>query len=597
MLCPLLSRHQSDPATGKGEWIHQECLGAQCKFYNVPEADCQFLLSSRSGSVTLPTAVTGEDLEASAALGATAGREIAARLETALREALERLEIAQREVVERINSAQKDGMKRLQSAGDEAEARLRRVEDSLTRMKERQGEIAAALERLEQQPGPGKEMERVLEAVRGLGERQSKATESLERLEKAAAEEEQGSEKGESERRRLDERLQALEEGEKEALHTLQAMREAVTSLPSRHGALAERLESNLEEVLKAQTEAVGSRLAEELKAAGSEQARQVQALGEDALRNHGRLSQELKKIEHVQEEALSGLRPQIETLSAAAADSKQALQAVSGALGEVRSAIEREPAEFQALGKQVKDLHLFTRDALDAARQRAEGLWSQVETVGRSIGQLALIVKGLQGEVERANNALGAVRTENKSLLLAFHEQKTAQQEEQRHRNTEQARELNNKGVALFHRGSIEAAIEAFIRAVELRPEYAEAYNNLGLAYSRRGQSEEAVRYFQKALEIDPQMGEVYNNLGFLFHTSARYDRAVEMFTRSLQTGADQSIAYTNLGNTFYKMRQNDKAIAAWKKALEIDPLNESARRGMAMFQQEPAGPAAAKA
>jgi Tfp pilus assembly protein PilF len=64
-------------------------------------------------------------------------------------------------------------------------------------------------------------------------------------------------------------------------------------------------------------------------------------------------------------------------------------------------------------------------------------------------------------------------------------------------------------------------------------------------------------------------------------------------MFSRSLQAGADQSIAYTNLGNTFYKMKQNEKAVAAWKKALEIDPLSEGARRGLAMFQQEPVGAA----
>lgn len=611
MLCPLLSRHQIDPATGKGEWTHQECLGAQCKFYNVPEADCQFLITSRNGNVALPTAVTGENLSASAALGVTAGREVAARVDATLKEAveslqgarretaerlgaeqseaLERLESAQETTLKRLESAQSTALKRLESAAHDGDARLQRLEEAVASLRQGQGEALSALARVEQRPGPEKELGALSEAIeriekrpgpeaevarlageiqalgQALGERQGRALEALERAEQRAGEEREERRQAERAREKTEERLQGLEGAQQEALHTLQAMRDSVTALPSRQEALGERLQVGFEEALRAQTEALGARLAEELKAAAVEQARQIESLGEGAVRNNGRLLQELKK-------------------------SEQAFEKVSAALAEVRAAVERSPAEFQGLGKQVRDLHQFTHDALDASRQRAEGSWSQVETVGRSIGQLALIVKGLQGEVERANGAIGAARAENKSLLLAFHEQKLAQQEEQRRRHQEQARELNNKGVALFHRGSLEAAAEAFIRAVELKPDYAEAYNNLGLAYSRRGQSEEAVRYFQKALEIDPQMGEVYNNLGFLFHTGARYDRAVEMFTRSLQTGADQSIAYTNLGNTFYKMKQNEKAVVAWKKALEIDPLNESARRGLSMFQQEPA-------
>ena len=92
----------------------------------------------------------------------------------------------------------------------------------------------------------------------------------------------------------------------------------------------------------------------------------------------------------------------------------------------------------------------------------------------------------------------------------------------------------------------------------------------------------------FQKAIEIDPGMGEVYNNLGFLYHTTLKYDQALEMFNQALQAGSDSAVAYTNLGNTFYKMSRHEQAVQAWKRALELDPLNENARRCLRMYQQE---------
>ena len=145
-----------------------------------------------------------------------------------------------------------------------------------------------------------------------------------------------------------------------------------------------------------------------------------------------------------------------------------------------------------------------------------------------------------------------------------------------------------NNRGVALYYRGALAAARDAFLRAVELVPGYAEALNNLGLAESRLGREAEAIEAFRQALVADPRMGEAYNNLGFLYHTSSQFDRAAQMFGLAIENSGDSSIAYTNLGNTFYAMQQAEQAVEAWKRAVDLDPMNESARRGLRMFQEE---------
>ena len=92
----------------------------------------------------------------------------------------------------------------------------------------------------------------------------------------------------------------------------------------------------------------------------------------------------------------------------------------------------------------------------------------------------------------------------------------------------------------------------------------------------------------YSLTIEVDPKMGEVYNNLGFLYHTTLQYERALEMFNQAIQTTSDSAVAYTNIGNTCYKMEKHEQAVNAWKRALELDPLNENARRSLRMYQQE---------
>ncbi|MEE9217825.1 MAG: tetratricopeptide repeat protein [Acidobacteriota bacterium] len=621
VLCPLLSRQQLDPDTGKSEWTHLECLGAQCMFYNVPEANCQFLLTSRNGQVNLPAVADG----ALSLLEAGQDGPGTSPVAQALAPLLEPLQEGFKKLKERFDSRTKEAEKRLRrlekvserlgplcdavegllkcSPVDALEEKLDKLRAQLDGLLESRGDEASlstlreALERMEASAQHGDSsamLAQISSRLEAMVERQTQLVECLQQSKALDAEaREEGAAASTT---ALEERLREFDRSQQEILRTLQAFRDTVSALPSRHEEIVERISSTIEEALQGQTDTVGGRLADELKAFAKEQAERLDTLAEDAVRNHGHTLQAMKKAHEEQKSSIAAMAPRLEQVEGAAQSSRQELERLCGGVADLRARLENGPEALKGLESQLQDLQSASRAAGDSARQSVDKISSQVETVGRSLGQMALVIKALQGEVERANSNLAAVRTENKSLVLAFHEQKTANQEEQKRRKTEQARELNNKGVALFHRGSLEAAIEAFIRSVELKPDFAEAYNNLGLAYSKRRQSDESVRYFQKALEIDPQMGEVYNNLGFLFHTSARYDRAVEMFNHSLQAGADQAIAYTNLGNTYYQMKQNDKAVAAWGKALEIDPLNETAKRGLSMFHQEAPAPASGR-
>ena len=200
-------------------------------------------------------------------------------------------------------------------------------------------------------------------------------------------------------------------------------------------------------------------------------------------------------------------------------------------------------------------------------------------------ISQLMTLVKG---QAEKTHAALRTINEGNRAVIQAVETQLKRDQADLSRRSREEAQECNNRGVALYYRSAYEAAQAAFRQAIHLLPDYAEAHNNLGLVLSKLGQEAEAVQVFQEALRLDPAMGEVYNNLGFLYHTTSHFDRAVEMFGQAIQNSSDSAVAYANLGNSLYKMKQPEKAVEAWRRALELDPMNEPARRSLRMFQQD---------
>jgi len=215
----------------------------------------------------------------------------------------------------------------------------------------------------------------------------------------------------------------------------------------------------------------------------------------------------------------------------------------------------------------------------------------TQQQAAGRLLEEMSLLAaRGQKSEATLGALADRLQRSEEhaRGVLESLETQRHRDQADLDARRRDEAVLTNNRGVALYYRGAFEAARDAFLKALELLPDYAEAHNNLGLVYSRLGEGEKAVESFRRALTADPKMGEAYNNLGFLYHTTAQFDRAAQMFGLAIENAGETSIAYANLGNTFYAMKQADKAVEAWTRAVDLDPMNESARRGLRMFEQD---------
>lgn len=74
----------------------------------------------------------------------------------------------------------------------------------------------------------------------------------------------------------------------------------------------------------------------------------------------------------------------------------------------------------------------------------------------------------------------------------------------------------FSNHGNILKDLGKFPEAIEAYRRAIKLRPDFAIAHNNLGNALKNQGQILEAIESYETALRIIPNFIQAYDNLLF---------------------------------------------------------------------------------
>ena len=60
--------------------------------------------------------------------------------------------------------------------------------------------------------------------------------------------------------------------------------------------------------------------------------------------------------------------------------------------------------------------------------------------------------------------------------------------------------------------------AQKEFLKALKLKPDYAEAYNNLALVYFNKGMYNKALEVFDHALKLMPENAEVYFNMALVY-------------------------------------------------------------------------------
>ena len=87
------------------------------------------------------------------------------------------------------------------------------------------------------------------------------------------------------------------------------------------------------------------------------------------------------------------------------------------------------------------------------------------------------------------------------------------------------------NRGVALYDKGDLDAAIAEYREALHLKPDYADAHLNLGIALKAKGGLDGAIAAYRQALDLQPNEPKAHYNLGIALAARGNKDEAAREF------------------------------------------------------------------
>jgi tetratricopeptide (TPR) repeat protein len=146
-------------------------------------------------------------------------------------------------------------------------------------------------------------------------------------------------------------------------------------------------------------------------------------------------------------------------------------------------------------------------------------------------------------------------------------------------------------KGLDLEESGApVDAAVDAYRKALELNPVAAGALVNLGTICYRQRKFAEAERYYRDAVAADPDYPLAQFNLGNLYDEQGRAGEAFAHYRRALQLSPGYADAHFNIALLCERTGDALKAVHHWKTYLKLDHSGqwaEIARRQLARLRE----------
>ena len=132
---------------------------------------------------------------------------------------------------------------------------------------------------------------------------------------------------------------------------------------------------------------------------------------------------------------------------------------------------------------------------------------------------------------------------------------------------------ELFARGIALEENPSTQsAALECYLRVVELDPAHAAAHINVGTLYYNRQEYPNAEQHYRAAIEIDPRYALAYFDLGNVLDETGRVAEAIQTYKAALQLAPTYADAHYNIALAYEKMREPRKALKHWQAYVKLD-------------------------
>jgi tetratricopeptide (TPR) repeat protein len=145
------------------------------------------------------------------------------------------------------------------------------------------------------------------------------------------------------------------------------------------------------------------------------------------------------------------------------------------------------------------------------------------------------------------------------------------------------------NRGVELHSSGFLNQAIAEYRAAIEADDRMEEAWSNLGGIYAAQKSYTKAIEAFQKALILKPDRPTTLNGFGTVLYAKGKIEDAKEKWLQATQVDPKFASAYYNMGTALEYEKKTSEAIRSFVKAIEVNPAMADAfyRVGTIFFKE----------
>ncbi|MGC9054149.1 MAG: tetratricopeptide repeat protein, partial [Candidatus Hydrogenedens sp.] len=119
-------------------------------------------------------------------------------------------------------------------------------------------------------------------------------------------------------------------------------------------------------------------------------------------------------------------------------------------------------------------------------------------------------------------------------------------------------------------------SAVDTCKHVIQLDPGYAQAYSYLGMSYKELQEWDLAIEAFTKAVELKPeQYPWNWINIADIHINRGQYESAISALEKAFQLLPNDSFAHTCMGRAYLGLGNHEKAIEYFQKAIELDPTD----------------------
>jgi len=143
---------------------------------------------------------------------------------------------------------------------------------------------------------------------------------------------------------------------------------------------------------------------------------------------------------------------------------------------------------------------------------------------------------------------------------------------------HAEDAMTWYSRGEDLAQKGEYGAAIDSYLKALSLNPDYSNVWIALGYAYTKSGQNDKAIDAYTHVISIEPNTSIAWKSLGYVYSTIGKDNEALLAYENATRINPQDPYAWLSKGLTLSSMGRLNESIAAYKTAISLSPNDGSA-------------------